>query len=189
MAEDDADRWDAKYVGRGMPTVGPTAALARLEAWLPPRGCALDVAGGDGGQAVWLTTRGLEVTLCDISEVALERARQLAAREGGPLETVRTDLETDPLPPGPWDVVLCTNYLQVELWPAVAQVLAVGGVAIWAHPTVINLERHAQPSRRFLLAPGDGCAALEHAGLSIQHAEETWVGDRHMSCVVGRRDA
>ena len=189
MAEHDADRWDAKYEGRPMPTAGPTSALARLEAWLPVDGRALDVAGGDGAQAVWLAQRGLHVTLCDVSAVALDRARTLAARSGVALDTVRTDLETDPLPRGPWDVVVCTNYLQVSLWGAVARALAVGGVALWAHPTVANLERHAKPSARFLLEPGRGRATFEEAGLTILHAEETWIGDRHLSCVVGRRDA
>ena len=189
MADDDAQRWDAKYEGRPLPSVGPTQAVARLQAWVPTQGRALDLAGGDGAQAVWLATRGLDVALCDVSAVALERARTLAAGERVALECIRTDLERGRLPPGPWALVLCTNYLQESVWPAVARVLDIGGVAIWAHPTVANLERHAKPSRRFLLEPGRGRAILEEAGLRILHAEESWVGDRHLSCVVGRRDA
>jgi len=40
-----------------------------------------------------------------------------------------------------------------------------------------------------LLEPGHGRAAFEDAGLTILHAEEAWVSERHLSCIVGRRDA
>ena len=42
---------------------------------LPMKGRALDVAGGTGRHARWLAQRGLRVTLCDISPVALAAAR------------------------------------------------------------------------------------------------------------------
>lgn len=188
MAEGDAARWDAKYEGRPLPAVEPTRALRKVESWIPSRGRALDLAGGDGAQAVWMAQRGLDVTLCDVSAVALRRAEAIAAAVGIEVETHRIDLETGPLPPGRRSVVLCSNYLQTSLWPKVFEVLAPGGVALWLHPTVANLERNAKPSRRFLLEPGQGRRVFEGTGLKIEHAEEAWVGARHLSIVVGRRD-
>ncbi len=189
MAEGDAARWDAKYDGRTLPAVGPTRALRKVEAWMPSRGRALDLAGGDGAQAVWMAQRGLDVTLCDVSAVALRRAETIALAAGTELETHRLDLETDPLPPGRWSVVLCSNYLQTSLWPKVVEALEPGGVAIWLHPTVANLERNAKPSRRFLLEPGQGRRVFEGTGIMVEHSEETWVGSWHLCIVVGRRDA
>ncbi len=190
MAQADADRWDAKYRGRALPGPGPGVALRSVVSWIPSEGRLLDVAGGDGAQAVWLAGRGLEVTLCDVSTVALERARRVAAASQVGLTTRRVDLETEPLPEGPWSAVLCSNYLQLSLWSAVAESLGPGGAAIWLHPTVTNLTRHDRPSRRFLLEPGQARDTLEEAGLSIDFAAEDWVAGRHLARVVGRkRDA
>ncbi|MCR9159259.1 MAG: class I SAM-dependent methyltransferase [Nannocystaceae bacterium] len=188
MADGDAARWDAKYEGRPLPVVEPTAALQRVIRWLPARGGALDVAGGDGAQAVWMAQRGLDVALCDVSAVALRRAQALATRAGVDLQTHRLDLETDPLPAGRRAVVSCSNYLQPSLWPNAFERLEAGGVAIWIHPTITNLERNAKPSRRWLLEPGQGRRIFEEAGLMVVHAEESWVGARHLCVLVGRRD-
>lgn len=188
MADGDAARWDAKYEGRPLPAAEPTQALRKVLFWLPTTGRVLDLAGGDGAQAVWMAERGLDVSLCDVSSVALERANTLAASHGVALTMHRADLERDPLPAGPWAVALCSNYLQPSLWPAIAGALEPGGVAIWLHPTIENLERNPKPSRRFLLEPGQGRQLLEAAGLNIVHAEESWVAGRHLSTVVGRHD-
>lgn len=187
MADDDATRWDAKYRGRPLPTPGPSVALQSVTSWLPSQGRLLDLAGGDGAQALWLAARGLEVTLCDVSAVALERARQVAAAGEACLTTCCLDLEVEPLPDGPWSAVLCSNYLQPTLWTAVAEALGPGGVAIWLHPTATNLTRHEKPSRRFLLDPGQARCTFEAAGFGIDFAVEDWVAGRHMARVVGRK--
>ena len=46
------------------------AALADL-----PPGRAVDLAAGEGRNAVWLASRGWDVTAVDFSRVALERGR------------------------------------------------------------------------------------------------------------------
>ncbi|MGH1341083.1 MAG: class I SAM-dependent methyltransferase [Nannocystales bacterium] len=189
MAAQDATRWDAKYRGRALPTPGPSAALESVASWIPGQGRLLDLAGGDGAQAVWLAARGLEVTLCDVSGVALERAKRVAAASGQSLTTLQIDLEIVPLPEGPWSAVVCSNYLQLSLWPAVASALRPGGRAIWLHPTIENLTRHEKPSRRFLLEPGQGERVIADAGLGVEFTEESWVAGRHLSCVVGSRGA
>ncbi len=185
MADEDATRWDAKYRGRALPTPGPSVALRSVMSWIPSQGRLLDLAGGDGAQALWLAGRGLEVTLCDVSEVALERASQVAAATEVPLTTRCVDLETAPLPKGPWSAVLCSNYLQPSLWSAVADALGPGGTAIWIHPTITNLTRHEKPSRRFLLELGQARTVFEAAGLAVDFASEDWVAGRHLSRVVG----
>ena len=45
-----------------------------------PHGQALDLACGEGRNALWLATRGWEVTGIDYSAVAIEKARTIAAR-------------------------------------------------------------------------------------------------------------
>jgi len=46
---------------------------------------AMLVADGEGRNSVWLSDQGLQVTACDISPVAVEKARKLSgSRKGGP---------------------------------------------------------------------------------------------------------
>lgn len=175
VATEDRERWDAKHAAAGA-AGGPSRALVELAGWLPAGGRALDVAGGAGANAVWLAGRGLEVTLVDVSPVGLERARARAQGAGVGLSLVQADLEVEPLPEGPWALVLCCSYLQRELVPRMAAALGPEGRLVWIHPTLANLERHASPSARFLLGPGEARALVEGAGLEACAYEEGWVG-------------
>ncbi|HEX9052362.1 MAG TPA: methyltransferase domain-containing protein, partial [Anaeromyxobacter sp.] len=81
MGEGDRERWNARYAEEAE-TPAPSPFLLSLDDVLPRRGRALDVAGGSGRNALWLARRGLDVTLADVSDVALARAAR-AARDAG----------------------------------------------------------------------------------------------------------
>ena len=188
MSDDDRARWDARYrrgeEGAGAPSPFVLAAAEHV----PRRGRALDVAAGAGRNGLWLASRGLDVCLVDISPVGLGLAEERAARAGLRVRTVAADLEREPLPPGRWDVVVWTSYLQRSLFPAVRAALAPGGLWIFAHPTARNLERHPRPSRRFLLAPGE--LAGEVGALEVLVLEEGWTAEgRHEARLLARRPA
>jgi tellurite methyltransferase len=193
VADEDRERWNRKYREADAGKREPSAALVELAQWLPERGRALDVAGGSGANAVWLARQGLEVTIVDVSEVGLGLAEAHARRSGVTLAIERADLEAEPLPAGPWALVLCCFYLQRELVPRIVDGLEPGGRLVWIHPTVTNLERHASPGPRFLLQPGEAARAVEAAGLQVRWAEEAWVGTgeaaRHLARVVAERRA
>lgn len=55
-------------------------------------GRALDLACGEGRNAIWLASRGWQVTAVDFSEVALAKAQRLAASRGVEVNWVRSDL-------------------------------------------------------------------------------------------------
>lgn len=61
-------------------------------------GRVLDLAGGEGRNALWLADRGWQATVVDFSQVALDRARALAVQRfranDRRLVAVRTDLLT-----------------------------------------------------------------------------------------------
>jgi SAM-dependent methyltransferase len=186
MAEEDRQRWNARYQGQ-VEARAPSAFLRSLAERLPSTGRALDVAGGPGHDALWLARRGLDVTLMDISDVALERAAESAREAGVVLQLQRLDVEREPLPPGPFDVVLCLNYLWRSLFTAIPQVLAPGGLLVFAQPTRSNLQRHAHPSARFLLEDGE-LPRLIGQGLEILSYTEGWTEeDRHEARLVARR--
>jgi tellurite methyltransferase len=187
MARADRKRWNARHAERTVATP-PSPLLAELDDLLPRRGRALDVAGGAGRHALWLARRGLEVTLVDVSDVALARAAAAAAAEGLPLATLRLDLEEAPLPAGPWDLVLCTYFLHRPLLAAVPAVLAPGGLLVVAHATRRNLERHPRPGPDHVLEEGELPGLVP--GLEVLRAQEGWLeGGRHEARLVARRAA
>src|SRR5918997_448861 len=80
----DQEYWDRIWQGDGgasMGTAAPNPYLARELGDLPP-GSALDAGCGAGAEAIWLATRGWQVTGADIADEALARAAQRAASSG-----------------------------------------------------------------------------------------------------------
>jgi SAM-dependent methyltransferase len=185
MSTQDREKWDAKYSEREAPAP-PSSFVTGLEALLPRHGRALDVAGGSGRHALWLARRGLTVTLADVSAVALEQASRAAREEGLSLATVQVDLEAEPLPEGPWDVILCTYFLHRPLFAAFPGALAPGGWLAFAHATRKNLERNPRPGPAHLLEDRElGTLVRE---LEVVRLEEGWFEEgRHEARLVARK--
>lgn len=187
MPGGDRERWNARYAQEAE-RPPPSPFLVSLDPVLPRGGRALDVAGGSGRNALWLARRGLAVTLADVSDVALDRAARAAAAEGLALSTVRLDLEAEPPPPGPWDLVVCTYFLHRPLLAALPALLAPGGLLVVAHATRTNLERHARPGPEHVLEDGELPRLVR--GLEVLSSEEGWLeGGRHEARIVARRQA
>jgi SAM-dependent methyltransferase len=76
--------WEKRYQAGDTPwiTHQPSRELARvLDEYDIPPGRALELGCGDGVNAVFLARRGFEVWAVDVSETAIERAREFAGRE------------------------------------------------------------------------------------------------------------
>jgi SAM-dependent methyltransferase len=92
----DAGAWDARYAAAEQVwSMGPNQFVAAELADLPP-GTAVDLACGEGRNAIWLAKRGWTVTAIDFSEVAVERGRQNAG--GLEVTWVVGDALTEDLP-------------------------------------------------------------------------------------------
>ncbi|MGH8912095.1 MAG: class I SAM-dependent methyltransferase [Acidimicrobiia bacterium] len=88
----DAAGWDDRY--REKPLLwshGPNRFVAEELAGINP-GAALDVACGEGRNAVWLAEQGWTVTGVDFSAVALERAQKMASERGVDVTWVNADI-------------------------------------------------------------------------------------------------
>lgn len=185
MPDGDRERWDARWASDSHAGDAPAWLDALPGGLVPERGAALDVASGAGRIALWLARRGLDVTAVDVSPVGLARAADAAAAAGLRVGTRVVDLESEPLPAGPWRVIACFQYLQRQLFPAFAAALEPGGVLLCEITTTRNLERHARPSARFLVDPGELpalCAPLEPVWSS-----EGWFDDRALARIVARK--
>jgi SAM-dependent methyltransferase len=74
----DADAWNERYRGTElMWSAGPNQFAEAELADLPP-GRAVDLAAGEGRNAIWLARRGWQVTAVDFSQVALDKGRRIA---------------------------------------------------------------------------------------------------------------
>ena len=178
MSEQEREHWDERYRTEGGLGSEPAAFLVEVASFFPPGSKVLDAGGGSGRNAIWLAQRGHEVTIADISAEGLRMAGAAAATAGVEVETVRLDFDTDPFPPGPWDVIVDFHFIKRSLIPRFREALRPGGLLVFCRATVRNLERHDRPPRCSLLAEGEGWELLRDFELLI--AREGWsVEGRH----------
>lgn len=184
MSEHEREKWDTRYRGDDVAT-DPSPFLLDMLKFAPRRGRALDVAGGAGRNAIVLARRGLDTTIADISTVGLARAEAAAEQAGVRIHTIAVDLSEEPLPRGPWDVVLVFHYLDRLLLPAIEEQLAPSGVLITSIATVRNRERNERPPPSHLLDEGELPSLI--GGLGVVYYEESWRDERHEARLVARR--
>lgn len=119
----DRSDWDARYAASDLVWGAEPNRFVEAElCGAAARGRALDLACGEGRNAIWLAERGWRVTAVDFSEVAIERARKLAERRGVAVEWRCEDLAAY-VPPAAAFALVLIAYLQVP-WPAMQAALA-----------------------------------------------------------------
>ncbi|MGE5291423.1 MAG: class I SAM-dependent methyltransferase [Micromonosporaceae bacterium] len=137
------EEWDQRYAGRMLWTAEPNRFVAAELSGLTP-GRALDLATGQGRNAVWLASQGWQVTAVDFSETGLEAARRLAAERGVAVDWVGADvLEYTPAPGGYQLVLIAYLHLAAASLARVLRgavtALAPGGTILVIGHDVANL--------------------------------------------------
>lgn len=150
-APEDKERWDRKY-GDEKYIFGKEPIPFLVEHLdLLPKGKALDIAMGEGRNGVYLATKGFDVTGLDISERGLAKARNLAAERGVSITTRVVDLQQHRLERNAYDVILCTYYLQRDLFPQIMAALKSGGVAVVETYTLEHRKYRPRFRKEYLL--------------------------------------
>ena len=189
MSQFDRDKWNDRYTQRSRNSAELSSeVIITALPYLSKEGKAIDIAGGTGRNSLQILAAGYEVTVADISQVGLKIAEQEYAKIGVSLDTLEIDFEEEPLPVGPWNVILQVCFLERKLFPQFASALAPGGLLIIAQPTLKNLEQHEKPPRAFLLEE----AELENKfpELETLHYSEAWrMNRRHEAHLIARRPA
>lgn len=178
----DAAGWDDRYTERELVwSVEPSVWVEQLIADLPP-GRALDLASGEGRNALWLAERGWDVTAVDFSSVALDRARRLGRDRLGPdagnLTIVRADLLEYEPPAAAFELVLLV-YLHLRgperrrvVRAAASAVAPSGRLLVIGHDLGNIAHGTGGPQDPAVLySPADIEEDLWRTGLSIETAE------------------
>ncbi len=112
---------------------------------LLPGGHALDVAMGNGRNAIYLAERGFHVLGIDISKEAITEALELAAISNVNITAHVADLTTGShIQPGIYDLIICFNYLQRSLIPEIRRGLRSGGVIVY-ETFIVDQARYGKP--------------------------------------------
>lgn len=167
--------WNERYAADGFAYgAEPNDFLAAMASRLPNRGAALDIGAGEGRNALFLASLGLDVLAVDQSEVGLRKAARLAQERGLSLRTQAADLQDFNVKPLSLDVV---SSIFVHL-PAALRAALYQRIRLWLKPGgVFVLESYAPdqigrdtggPRELPLLAPLETIVA-ELAGLEIEH--------------------
>lgn len=138
-----AQFWEDRYAGRPVWSGKVNSTMAGLVTGLPA-GRALDLACGEGGDALWLAAQGWRVTAVDISSTAIARGRTEAAARGltDRITWCAADL-TDWLPAQEYDLVsACFLQSPVELARGGILRRAAAAVAAGGHLLLVS---HAAP--------------------------------------------
>ena len=130
--------WDRRYAeGEQLWSGQPNGALVAEVAGLEP-GRVLDVGCGEGADAVWLASRGWDVTALEVSGVALRRAARHAEDAGVRIRWVHAELAEARLSAGSFDLVSAQYPALLRTPDAAAErallaAVAPGGVLVLVH--------------------------------------------------------
>jgi SAM-dependent methyltransferase len=167
--------WDKRYAAvENLWATRPNRFLVAEVAELPP-GRALDLACGEGQNAIWLASLGWEVTGVDYSEVAIAKANARAERDGVTVEFTSADLVEYEPEHAAYDLVLVL-YLHIPstqrgaVHAKATAALAPGGTFLLLGHDRANLtDGVGGPSDPDLLYTADEIA-IELPGLEIEKA-------------------
>ena len=182
MSTLDEQAWDKRYEGGELVWgAGPNRFLVEQVSNLKP-GTALDVACGEGRNAIWLAQQGWRVVGVDFSSVGLDKARRLAQERGVAVDWRQGDLTTW-IPPNPYDLVV-VMYLHLptdvrrSVFAQMAKSVAVGGTMLVVGHDLSNLtEGYGGPQDLAVLYGPDDVVADLDGILEIERAErvDRWV--------------
>lgn len=172
----DAKAWDERYAGTELVwSAEPNRFVEQQTAGLAP-GRALDLAAGEGRNAIWLAKHGWRVTGVDFSAAALAKAKLLSDAQDVAVDWVTADLVAWEPEAAAYDLALIAYlHLPADEMTAVlakaAAALAPGGTFLLIGHDVTNLtEGVGGPQDPAILHSPDKVAAAL-GDLTIEVAE------------------
>jgi SAM-dependent methyltransferase len=175
------DRWNQRYAATELVwSAGPNRFLEQEVSGLAP-GRALDLACGEGRNAIWLAEQGWHVTAVDFSDVAIDKGRAIAKRRDVEVDWIVADAaEYEPC--SGFDLVailyLHTGPEEREQWMRHArEAVADGGLLLYIGHDLTNIEHGVGGPQHPEVLPTPQDVAGMLPGFEIERGE---VVERHV---------
>ena len=127
----DRKRWNSRFKGKAFAFGKEPNPFLKKSIHLLPTGKALDIAAGEGRNAVLLAQYGFDVDAIDISKLGLKKAQKLAKAMGVKIHTSVVDLDTYKIEKDRYDLIANFYYLKRSLIPKIKKGLKKGGRVIF----------------------------------------------------------
>ncbi len=190
LQKDIKGQWDLLY-GRSGFVYGkkPVKFLAENYHLIPSSGTILDVGMGEGRNAVFLATKGYQVTGIDISSVALKKAEDLAKEYKVTVASVLGDAKKYQFKSNSFDAVLCFYYVDRELFPLLVNILKPGGYLYYEAYTLDQKIKSGlkDDADDYYLKSGELKELLKNTGLKVVKYEEGVFGNEYRASAVARK--
>lgn len=177
--------WDQRYSGDELVYgEAPNDFLVHMAGRLARTGHALDIGAGEGRNALFLASRGLDVLAIDQSEVGMRKAQRLARERGLKLRTQAVDLQHFDAERDSFDVVSSIfvhlpGPLRAAVYRRIGAWLRPGGVFLLEAYAPDQIERDTGgpkdpsllASLEVILGELDGLE-IEHRAALVRHVAE-----------------
>jgi len=127
----DQKRWDERFGKKGFALGKEPNPFLKKVIHLLPKGRALDIAAGEGRNAIFLAQHGFEVDAVDISERGLKKAKKLARGKGVKINTFLVDLDQYHVEKERYDLIANFYFLKRRLIPRIKKGIKKGGKVIF----------------------------------------------------------
>lgn len=174
---DKQSAWDRTYARKDFVFGKEPADFLKQVVQKLPKGHALDIASGEGRNAIFLAQKGFSVECVDISAVGLRKAQRFAAANRVKIQTANVDLNKYKIKSDFYSVILNFYYLNRSLIPQIKAGLKKGGVVVFENNTTEQLKNKGTQSltRDELLQPGE----LKNAFSDFEILSYTETNDGH----------
>jgi tellurite methyltransferase len=154
---------------------------------LLPKGRALDLAMGNGRNAIYLAKAGFEVEGIDISPEAISAALESAEEAGIRIEAQVADLEKAfHLKGGAYDVIICFNYLQRSLIPEMKKGLRHGGMIVY-ETYIVDQAQFGKPTNPDYLLKHNELLDMFRDLRCLRYREGVFKGPRAIASIIAQK--
>ncbi len=155
---DDKDKWNRRYLsasgdtqGVNSGTISVAQVLEEYAYLLPDSGAALDLACGLGANALFLAGRGFKTHAWDISNVAIDRLKEICQSMSLHIEMQVRDVVAEPPVKNSFEVIIVSRFLDRRLSAPIISALKPGGLLFYQTFIVDKVQGYGPDNPDYLL--------------------------------------
>ncbi|MCB0416241.1 MAG: class I SAM-dependent methyltransferase [Bdellovibrionales bacterium] len=182
--------WEARYAGDSYLFGKEPSAFLKSYVGSLRKGKALDIAMGEGRNAVFLAQQGFQVAGLDCSPAAVEKAKKLAAEKNVQIDAKAQNLDFFLMPLMGYDTVLMTYFRPLSrFFNEVRRGLVTGGTFLLEAYTTEHYKKQSPPNP---ILDYEECyhpnEVLKHLkDLRVLYYKEMQEGNQHLVQVIAQK--